>query len=280
MSGSHARRVQAPLEIHPLASLVPELSAADYSALEADIRKNGVKLPVLVYRGQLLDGRHRFRACQRLGIACPTVEWNGKDPWFELQSRNLLRRHLAKEQIYAIRKLASETFPELGTALLEARTEAARRKAQAKGKPRGVKALRCQPGRKSESADVIGKQIGVSGATVKRVDRLARLAPELLPRVAAGQLSVTKGLRLALVRRPHLARRPSNSGFDVHGLGRRLTQAIGEEWRLCPHEHRSRFLTILKHELHRLIYETTVIRGGGAGSDAGSPDAPIAASGR
>src|SRR5262245_58784267 len=172
------RRVSPSLRIHPVASLFPDLSAADFAALLEDIRQHGVRLPMLVYNGQILDGRHRYRACLRLGIPCPSVEWNGADPWFEVQSRNLLRRHLAKEQIYAIRKIAAAQFPQLAVDLEAARAEAARRKAQGKGLPRGVKALSRSCGRQSESADAIGGQVGVSGSTVKRVDVLARLAPD------------------------------------------------------------------------------------------------------
>src|SRR5687767_13888780 len=167
------------LRVHPVAALFPDLTAADYAALVDDIRRHGVKLPILVHRGEILDGRHRYRACVELGIPCPVEEWNGRDPWFEVQSRNLLRRHLAKEQIYAIRKLAAERFPELAVDFMTLRREAAGRRAQAKGQPRGVKALSRSCERKSESADAIGERHGVSGATVKRVDRLARLAPAL-----------------------------------------------------------------------------------------------------
>ena len=56
------------------------------------------------------------------------------------------------------------------------------------------------PDRQRESADVVGAQVGVSGATVKRVDRLARMAPDLLLKVAAGQLSAKKALNEALTR--------------------------------------------------------------------------------
>src|SRR5688500_5493669 len=87
----------AVLSVHPVASLFPDLTQADFTALVDDIRHHGVRLPILVHEGRILDGRHRYRACQQLGVPCPVVEWNGRDPWFEVQSRNLLRRHLAKE---------------------------------------------------------------------------------------------------------------------------------------------------------------------------------------
>src|SRR5215510_5323708 len=114
---------------HPVALLFPELSPADYEALREDIRRNGVKVPILVHGGQILDGRHRYRACRELGIRCLVVEWNGHDPWLEVQSRNLVRRHLAKDQVYAICKLAAERFPDVAAPLQAVKADAKGRQA-------------------------------------------------------------------------------------------------------------------------------------------------------
>jgi hypothetical protein len=131
----------ATLTLHPVATLFPDLSARDYAALREDIRQHGVKVPILVHGGEILDGRHRYRACRELGKPCPAVEWNGSHPWLEVQSRNLLRRHLAKEQVWAIQRIAIERFPQIAELIQEAKAEASQRKAQAKGQPRGKKAL-------------------------------------------------------------------------------------------------------------------------------------------
>jgi len=64
---------------HPLAKLFPDMPDADFAALVEDVRQNGVKIPILIYRGRILDGRQRYRACQKLNVACPTVIWNGRD---------------------------------------------------------------------------------------------------------------------------------------------------------------------------------------------------------
>ena len=108
------------------------MPSADFAALVEDIRVHGVKIPILVHGGHILDGRHRYLACRELGIRCPAIEWNGRDPWFELQSRNLLRRHLAKDQIYAIRRLAAEQFPELAASIEVAKFDASQRKLRPK----------------------------------------------------------------------------------------------------------------------------------------------------
>jgi ParB-like chromosome segregation protein Spo0J len=249
--------------------LFPELSAADYAALKEDIRLHGVKVPILVHGGQILDGRHRYRACRELGVRCLMVEWNGYDPWLEVQSRNLVRRHLAKDQVYAIRKLAGQQFPELAKAIEAERENAKARKAQAKGQPRGQKALLRSEDRHSESADRIGAQIGVSGTTVKRVDRLAREAPELLPRVAAGQLSVKHALREISRRSPkdtpgdgHAPGAHTASEAEVVDRGlQRIEQMICHEWGKCPSGQRARFLRTLQMQVQNLMPDQRVMSG-------------------
>ena len=145
-------------EIHPLARLFPALPANEFAALKEDIQKHGVQLPVLVYEGKILDGQNRWRACEELGVSCPTAEWNGAEPWLAVQSRNLIRRHLSREQITAIGFKAAEMgiAPEIATRIEAAKAAAqqrkekgvktggktggrGRRKAQA---PRGAQAIR------------------------------------------------------------------------------------------------------------------------------------------
>ena len=49
--------------------LLPPLSRQDYEALKADIAARGVQVPVEYdEHGHILDGHHRVRACQELGI--------------------------------------------------------------------------------------------------------------------------------------------------------------------------------------------------------------------
>jgi hypothetical protein len=47
-------------------------------ALE-DIKAHGVKLPVTVWRGKIIDGRHRAKACEELGIEPPSTEFQGDE---------------------------------------------------------------------------------------------------------------------------------------------------------------------------------------------------------
>jgi ParB-like chromosome segregation protein Spo0J len=248
-----------PLVAHPIAALFPDLHPTDFAALKEDIRRHGVKAPILLHGGQILDGRQRYRACRELGLRVPFVEWNGHDPWLEVQSRNLLRRQLAKEQVYAIRKLAAQQFPEIAALFDAERANAHARKTQAKGKPRGQKVLTESSELGRPSADAIGAQVGVSGSTVKRVDRLAREAPHLLPRVAAGELSVRHALR-ALAKPASVAMleervRDRPNLIVVERVINRLEHVIREEWMRCPPAYRADLLRSLKNRLQKLLSE-------------------------
>ena len=51
------------------ASLVPQLSKEEYESLKQSIKENGLWVPIVVNNdGVILDGHHRYKACQELGI--------------------------------------------------------------------------------------------------------------------------------------------------------------------------------------------------------------------
>jgi hypothetical protein len=74
-------------EIHPLADLIPPMSASEFDELRASIQAEGLRLPITLHtEGRILDGRHRYRACAELGLVPPTETFVGK------------RRHLDESQ--------------------------------------------------------------------------------------------------------------------------------------------------------------------------------------
>ena len=56
------------LDLHPLALSTPRMNDDNYTALKIDIEANGQLEPVVLYRGRILDGRHRWLILQELGI--------------------------------------------------------------------------------------------------------------------------------------------------------------------------------------------------------------------
>jgi ParB-like chromosome segregation protein Spo0J len=87
--------------IHPAANLFPMMDDKEFAELKKDIKKNGVKVWGATYRGSVLDGRNRYKACQELGIEMQfsyIVDHEDFDPIAYVLSHNLYRRHLNESQ--------------------------------------------------------------------------------------------------------------------------------------------------------------------------------------
>jgi ParB-like chromosome segregation protein Spo0J len=101
--------IDKAIPFHPFAKKFPSLDSAEFKALEADIKANGLREPIItLYQGQILDGIHRYRACLRLKIEPQFKEFEGDDAAAAafVVSRNVHRRHLKpKEKSEAIAAL-------------------------------------------------------------------------------------------------------------------------------------------------------------------------------
>ena len=85
--------------IHPAAELFPMMSEEQYCQLKEDIRVNGQCEDIVVWKGLLVDGRNRLRACDELGIEPHIAElMDETDPVTYVISHNLHRRHLTTAQ--------------------------------------------------------------------------------------------------------------------------------------------------------------------------------------
>ena len=51
------------LPIHEYAGLVPMASEKEQVALTIDIKANGLREPILLWRGEVVDGRCRMKSC-------------------------------------------------------------------------------------------------------------------------------------------------------------------------------------------------------------------------
>ena len=86
---------------HPFSALWPLLEGEDFDKLVADIKANGLRLPILLYRGKILDGRNRHRACLDAGVSPRVESAAAKDDDEALNlviSLNEQRLHLSFEQ--------------------------------------------------------------------------------------------------------------------------------------------------------------------------------------
>jgi|694.fasta_scaffold105894_4 hypothetical protein len=88
---------------HPAADLFPMIEGKAWEEFKEDIRKNGFLESITLYRGQILDGRNRYRAAIELGKLdeLGVAEFDDDhdfDPFQWVLSQNLHRRHLTESQ--------------------------------------------------------------------------------------------------------------------------------------------------------------------------------------
>lgn len=152
------------LEEHDLAGLVPEMAPDEYQTLVEDIRENGLMEPIVLFEGQILDGRHRHRAFRdhredwdREWKPEHFVEFDGTEEEARLRvTENVQRRHLTKPGLAVV---ACTIY------LDEAKEEAAERQA-ASGEDEDFD-------EKGESYDLAAEKVsGVSGRSVRKIDEI------------------------------------------------------------------------------------------------------------
>ncbi len=90
------------IKYHEIANIFPLIHGKEFVDLKADIKANGVHEPIVIYNGQILDGRNRFRACQEVGVTPEFTEYQGNDPVGYVVSLNLHRRHMNETQRSAV----------------------------------------------------------------------------------------------------------------------------------------------------------------------------------
>jgi ParB-like chromosome segregation protein Spo0J len=96
--------------VHPAADVFPMMSDEELAALGADIKQNRVRVPIGFwgkydkngrFHGELIDGRNRLEAAERVGFDLddiPTAVVHCSDPVSWVIALNIHRRHLTKAQ--------------------------------------------------------------------------------------------------------------------------------------------------------------------------------------
>ena len=85
-------------EFHPLANIFPLIEGQAYQDLLSDVMKHGVREPIWIYEGQILDGRNRYRAAKAMNVLFDVRQYEGEDAAGFVISLNLHRRHLNEAQ--------------------------------------------------------------------------------------------------------------------------------------------------------------------------------------
>lgn len=86
------------MNFHPYAEIFPLIDDGDFDELAEDIKAHGLREPIWIYEGQVLDGRNRFMACAAAKVEPKFRDYTGDDPLGFVLSLNIHRRHMSASQ--------------------------------------------------------------------------------------------------------------------------------------------------------------------------------------
>ncbi len=154
---------QYDFPVHELAEAVPARSDESYQSLKDQVERCGhLTNPIVIHKGKLIDGRHRLRICEELGLEPWIVhdddlESTGGDVALFIQAQCEHRDFSVTQRSYL-------------AALFKPHCEKAAKERQAR-KPADSVQDAC-PEQKQQSRDEAGRSKGVSGRNVSRAEKV------------------------------------------------------------------------------------------------------------
>lgn len=181
-------RSRKPLKWRASPTLVPD---DELRELADDIAANGLRNPIVLLSGKVLDGRNRLAACKIAEVEPRFTEFDGDDPIGWVVSQNLVRRHLTASQRAVV---ALDLLP-----LLEKEAKARQRRSnEYRGNGRlAPKGANRNGNGKGKAAEIAARIAKSSARHVERVKSISKRAPELIEEIRAGKLTVAVADRLA-----------------------------------------------------------------------------------
>lgn len=182
---------------HPSCLKPDAHSPEDYQRLLADVKENGIRVPILVQEDTLavVGGRHRIRAAKEAGCPIPVhmIEINDAECW-SLSRSELCHRNLSATRAAV---LYQEMKDEEQKAIRESAKENAKEKDGEEEKKKDAKPAKKSKAKKGKAAKGEGKkaekeakEAGVSTALMERVKKVkAKGVPALWKAMDAGDVS-------------------------------------------------------------------------------------------
>jgi hypothetical protein len=241
-----------PFPVHPAANLFPMLQGQAFDELVDDIRQNGLKEPVVFYKGELLDGRNRYRACLVLGIkpdAAEIDEDENFDPLKWVLSMNLHRRHLTTSERAMVAAKIRQGFDD------EAKERQTRKPADS--------VVENLPQQKGKARDKAGDLLKVSGKSVDAATKVLKSGnDQVIAAVERGDMTVNAAVQ-KVVPKSKKPSRPKTKFivvkkkepltkldlFDLIGTARRSVATLKDEF---GDEHKQALIGVLRDEIESL----------------------------
>lgn len=189
-------------ELHPLCTLFPRLTGAEFEALRDDIKANGLRQPIVLHEGLILDGGNRYRACLDAGFEPHFTEFNSGSIVAFVLSQNLHRRHMTPGQQAAIVSSAQDW------------AKAQKRGGDGSNQHKSKAATLPDSSPTLDTVADRALQSGASERTQRMADKVAKADPDLAKKVAHGEVSLPAAVkRVSSSAAPATA--PNDQGPDL-----------------------------------------------------------------
>ena len=185
-------------EYHAVANIFPMMGEPEFSKFKEDIAKNGLKLPIWLHEGKIVDGRNRYKACLEIGGHVERFEeWDKKGSLVEfVVSLNTKRRHLTPSQL-AIAALACLPVLEAEAKARQIasggdkKSELAQSVNSALNEP--IKATSRAESLKKipQATQQASKIMGVGSTLISAAKAIAKVSPEMIEKIQSGEITVT-----------------------------------------------------------------------------------------
>lgn len=179
-------------QFHKIANIFPLIEGEELEALADDIRQHGLKQPIILYEGQILDGRNRKTACVMAGVKPTFTEFTGtsQEAIDYVWSLNRKRRQLNSSQAAVAEVKRAALVDEYAATVAALKEQALERKRQ--GGREKVPTQMSEPKFYNEVIHQRAKAAGTSGTYLKDATKLFQSHPQLVEEIERGQKTITQ----------------------------------------------------------------------------------------
>ena len=179
-------------------NLIPPLSPEELSALEASLKHEGCRDPLVVWHNTIIDGHHRYGICSKHGISFNIIEKRELETELDVKlwmiNNQFSRRNLTNiqkaELAIEMEKIEQVQAKERQLANLKQFSKKEQTLEEGQSTDRPDLAYREESGK---SLEIAAKKAGIGYETVRKTKHILEKAPEeLVKKVRKGDISIDR----------------------------------------------------------------------------------------
>ena len=193
-------------ENHEAATIFPDMAKDQYENLKNDIEQHGLRDAIVLYDGKIVDGIHRYKICQELGITPTFTELDpDTNPYEYAFSRNFTRRHLTISQQAAVAYEYQKKNKSWQKKFEKMREKANKRRSQSMtGNQNASKEYQpaeagvdpSPPKPRNTKLAALANEVGVSERLLQQVQQIDKKDKVLVIKILQGLCSIDEALRI------------------------------------------------------------------------------------